>query len=546
LAAAAALALALGACGTASPGNDKSSAGADDSGQPIAGGTLYWAIETQLSSVNPQLSGQDKAIPVLRNAFDSYLYLNEEGIYEPWLAEGYEVSEDGLTYSIKLRDGITFSDGEAFDADAVVANFEKVLSETYGSGTPGGLRYLDSFAKTGDSTVEVVLTEPDALFLQYLASTGASPLSPSSLALEQTVLESGGPELAGIGPFVIESYTPNTELTFVKRDDYAWAPESVAKGQTAAYLDSVVFRTFSEGATRTGSLEQGQVQISSDIQPLDVSLFEDREGFQYIRTYVGGTPYALYLNVSRPPLDDVRVREAFILGSDLDAIVESVYQGAYDRAWSPVSVRGPFIDKELEGWSATDIDRANQLLDEAGWTERNEDGVRVKDGQTLTVRTVTEAPFVRESREQVNLAIGAALKENTGIDYRYEIVDLGTGAERVAANEYEGFDNSYGGADPASGLDLLYHSDPARGFIARGKFNDPKVDELIDTGRFSTDLEERKAAYTEFQNYVTKEQFYVLPIYQTQDAVAATDKVKNIFIDAKGQPFSAYTIWLEP
>ncbi|MDR1442616.1 MAG: ABC transporter substrate-binding protein [Bifidobacteriaceae bacterium] len=540
---AAALTLTLAACG--SKGSDQDNP-AGEAGKPVEGGTLYWAIETQLQTVNPHLNGQDKAVPVLRNAFDSYLYLNEKGEYEPWLAESYQVSEDGLKHTLVLRDGITFSDGEALTADASKANFDKILSETYGSSTPGGLRYLDSINKIDDRTLEFTLTKPDALFSQYLASAGATPLSPASLKLDQTVLESGGPELAGVGPFVITSYTPNTELTFKKRDDYAWAPESVAKGQKAAHLDSVVVRTFPEGATRTGALQQGQVQVSSDIQPLDVPVFEDQKGFQYIRTYVAGTPYALYLNVSKPPLDDVRVRQAFILGSDLDAIIESVYQGAYDRAWAPVSVRGPWADKSLEGWSATDIDKANELLDQAGWTERDADGIRVKDGQTLTVRTVTEAPFVRESREQVNLAISAALKENVGIDYKYEIVDMGSGTERVAANEYEGFDNSYGGADPAAGLDLLYHSDPARGFIARGKFKDPKVDELIDAGRFSTNLDDRLKAYTEFQKYVTEEKFYVLPIYQTQDSVAATDKVKNVFIDAKGQPFGAYTIWLVP
>ncbi|MDR1442614.1 MAG: ABC transporter substrate-binding protein [Bifidobacteriaceae bacterium] len=539
---AAALALTLAACGSKDPDQDKP---AGEAGQPVEGGTLYWAIETQLQSANPHLNGQAKAYPVLRNAFASYLYLHEDGTYEPWLAKGYEVSEDGLTFTLTLRDDVTFSDGASLDADAVLANFEKIRSESYGTSTPGGLRYLDTVTKVDDRTVSFSLTKPDVLFAQYLTGTNSSPLSPASLKLDQTVLESGGPELAGVGPFVVTSYTPNTELTLTKREDYAWAPESVAKGQKAAHLDSVVVRTFPEGATRTGALEKGQVQVASDIQPLDVPVFEDQKGFQYIRTYVSGTPYSLYLNVSKSPLDDVRVRQAFILGSDLDAIVKSVYQGAYDRAWAPVSVRGPWADKNLEGWSATDIDKANELLDQAGWTERNADGIRVKDGQTLTVRTVTEATFVRESREQVNLAISAALKENVGIDYRYEIVDMGSGADRAAANEYESFDNSRGDADPAGAIDLLYYSDPARGYLARGKFKDPKVDELIDIGRFSSDLATRQEAYAEFQNYVTKEKFYVLPIYQTQDAVAATDKVKNIFIDGTGQPFGAYTIWLE-
>jgi len=542
------LILPLAACGgdteAADPVTDDASGAAAAAGTPVDGGTLYWAIETKLQSANPHRNGQAKGTPVLRNAFSSYLYLNDDGTYEPWLAD-YEVSADNLTYTLTVKDGITFSDGAAFDADAVVANFDKILSEGYLSSSPGGLRFLDSYTKTGDNTVEFTLTKPDALFLQYLSGSTSAPLSPASLELDQTVLEAGGVELAGIGPFTITSYTPNTEITFTKRADYAWAPASVAQGQTAAHLDEVVYRTFTEGATRTGALEQGQVQISSDIQPLDVAVFEDRAGFQYLRNFVPGTAYALYLNVSKTPLDDIRVRQAFIYGSDLDAIIQSVYQGAFERAWAPVSTRGPWADESLVGWSATDVDKANQLLDEAGWTERNADGIRVKDGQTLTVRTVTEASFVRESREQVNLALSAALKQNIGLEYLYEIVDSGTGTERVDANEYETFDNSYGSQDPAGGFDVLYHSDPTRGYIARGKYNDATVDELIDAGRFSGDLDERIAIYKELQDYVTTEQFYVLPIYQPQDNLAATEAVKNIFIDATGQPFGAYTIWLD-
>ena len=143
------------------------------------------------------------------------------------------------------------------------------------------------------------------------------------------------------------------------------------------------------------------------------------------------------------------------------------------------------------------------------------------------------------------MAIGAALKQSVGIDYQYKVVDLGTSQQSMKDNDFEIFDNSYGGADPASGLDILYSSDPTRGFIAYGNYNDPKVDELLDQGRFSTDLAARKTTYNEFQQYVTSK-FYVLPLYQTQDNLATTKKVHGVTIDgASGQPFGAYKIWLE-
>nr|WP_300144215.1 ABC transporter substrate-binding protein [Propionicimonas sp.] len=539
---ASAIALGLGGCASATQSPAAAPAAA---GTPTDGGTLYWAIETKLQTVNPHRNGQDKASPILRNAFDSYLYRTEAGEYQPWLAKAYEVTDGGRTVTLTLRDGITFSDGQPFDADAVVANFDKISSKGYLTSIPGGLRFVTGYAKEGSDKVAFTLSKPDSLFLLYLSSQSSSPLSPATLAKPQTTLESGGPELAGIGPFTIESFTPNTELALAKRADYAWAPEAIANGQTAAHLDKVVYRTFGEGATRTGALQQGQVQVASDIQPLDVPVFADSADFSYQRSVVGGLPYSLYLNVSKAPFDDIRVRQAFAKGFDLPAIIKSIYNGAFDQAQAPISVRGPFADTSLLGDHAVELDAANKLLDEAGWTERNAEGIRTKDGRTLTVRAVSGAPFVRESRDQLNIAIGAALKQNVGIDYQFQIEDLGTEEERAKANDYEVFDNSYGGADPASGLDLLYHSDPTRGFIARGKFNNKELDGLIDKGRFTTELSVRKTAYTELQKLVTTN-FYVVPLYQTQDNLAATAKVHDLTIDAAtGQPFGAYKIWLQ-
>ena len=534
-----ALGLGLSACSTDTPDGGTSTV----SSGPVDGGTLYWAVETKLQSVNPHRNGQDKANPILRNAFSSYLHQLEDGTYEPWLAKAYDISSDGLTVTLTLREGVTFSDGTPFDAQAVVANFDKITSTGYLNSIPGGLKFLESYKGVGEDQVVFTLAKPDRLFLQYLSGTTSSPLSPASLKLDQSLLEAGGPELSGIGPFIVKSYTPNTELVYVKRADYAWPPDSLA-GQTAARLDEVVYRTFPEGSTRTGALTQGQVQISSDIQPLDVSVFDGQPGFTYLRSAVGGSPYSLYFNVSKEPLNDIRVRQAFIKGFDLDAIVTSIYQGGFDRASAPVSVKGPYAVPDVLAPYATDIDAANALLDEAGWTERNGDGIRVKNGQTLTIRAVSGAPFVRESRDQLNIAIGAALKQNVGIDYDFQIVDTGTETERAQANDYEVFDNSYGGTDPAAAFDVLYYSDPSRGYIARGKFNDSEIDALIDQGRFTTDVESRKATYADLQKLIV-EKAYGLPLYQTQDNLAFIAHVQGITIDgATGQPFGAYTIWL--
>jgi peptide/nickel transport system substrate-binding protein len=406
------------------------------------------------------------------------------------------------------------------------------------------LTYLDSYTKTGEYSLEFKLTKPDAIFLLELSSTRTAPLSPSSLKLPQTVLESGGPELAGIGPFVVTTFTPNTEIVFDRRADYAWAPASITTETGAAYLDRVVVRTLPEGSTRTGAIQQGQVQIASDIQPLDVSLFEGQAGFQYLVNPVGGTPYAYYFNVNKPPFDDIRVRQAFVSGFDLSVLLTSIYQNAFTQAQIPLSIASPYAATQLGGWVKPDFAKSNALLDEAGWTERDANGIRVKNGVSLTVRIVSAAPFVRESRDQLAVAIAAALKQNVGIALEFQIEDLGTESERAAANDYEIFDNSFGGDDPAACLDRLYSSTPGVGLLNRGHVDDQALNELLITARFTSDFATRSTAYTAAQQLII-DQTYSLPIYQTQDNLAALNSVHNITIDSTGQPFGAYTIWID-
>lgn len=541
-------ALLFAACSAQAPAQETPETGASaaDEGEPAAGGDLVWAIETSITSANPHFNGQAKARPILRNAFDSYLYRAPDGTYHPWLASGYELTEDGTVITLTLREDVTFSDGDRFDADAVVKNFENFLSGEYLNSSTGWLRFVEGVEKLDDFTVEFTLSQADNYFLFWLSVVNSTPLSPTTLDLPKETLEAGGPEIAGIGAFTVTEYTLNTDLVFTKRDDYAWAPEVIAQGQTAAYLDSVTYRTLSEGSARSGALEQGQVDIASDIQPLDVATFSESADFEYVRNLVSGTPYSLYLNVSKPPFDDIRVREAFAKGADIEAIVQSIYQGTYDRAWTPIASVGPFQDTSLIEWLEFDVDEANRLLDEAGWTERNADGIRVKDGEPLVARTVAGAQFVRESRDQLNIAIGAALKQNVGIDYRYEPVDSGTEFERAGANDYEVFDNSYGQADPVVGLDLLYYSsDPVRGFIARGKYDDPELESLIDVGRFDPDLDARTQAYLELQQYVT-DQYYLVPLVDAQDTYAYdATRVHGVTIDpSDGQPYGAFKVWI--
>lgn len=539
----AALGPVLSACG----GSSSSAAPATPTGKPVDGGKLIWAVETQLSSANPHINGQDKARPILRNAFDSLIFLDADGKYQPWLAKTITPSDGGTVLTLELRQDVTFSDGEKFNAAAVIKNFDKLSDAKYATSAAGALSSVKKYEATGPYTVKFTLSKPDTYFLTWLAGVNAAPISPKSLALSLDDLQAGGTKIAGTGPFTITKYALNTEIVFTRRKDYAWAPTAIAKGQKAAHLEQVTYRTLKEGSARTGALQRSQVDVASDIQPLDVETFTSNPKFGYVRATVAGSPYSLYLNVSKSPFEDIRVRQAFAQGADITAIVNSIYRGTYQRAWAPYNLVGPFQDPSLKNWLKFDKAAANKLLDKAGWKTKNSSGIRTKGGKTLTVTASTATDFVRESRDQLNVALGAALKQNVGIDYKYLPVDLGTDTAKGKANEYEVFDNSYGGADPVVPFDLLYYSsDPSRGYIARGRYNDKKLEKWLDDARFSNDTAARKKTYASVQEYVTKEKYYTVPLAVTQDTYAYNaEKVAGIVADpASGGPFSAYTAWV--
>ena len=238
-------------------------------GTPVSGGTLTWGVETQPHTLNPQLNGQDKVELLLRNAYESLLAQKPDGSFVPWLATGYKVSADGKTYTFTLRDGVKFTDGAPFDAQAVARNFLNARNLTYSAGS--NLAHLIAHVndvKTPDAhTVEITLDAPYSPFLTF---AGHLPLvSPN--AFDKPSLKSGGPDIAGTGPFILRRYVKGQQIEFIKNPDYRWAP-STAGHQGPAYLDSVVYRFLPESSVRTGALLSGQVDVIEGVSGNDASL----------------------------------------------------------------------------------------------------------------------------------------------------------------------------------------------------------------------------------------------------------------------------------
>ncbi|WP_261808720.1 ABC transporter substrate-binding protein [Nonomuraea sp. C10] len=501
--------------------------------------SLTWAVETQPITLNPQLWAQNKARLLVFNQFDALLSKAADGSFGPWLATAWTVSDDGLTYTLDLRDDVTFHDGTAFDAAAVKANLDQFLVPGYNPSVAAiQLRSFDEAEVVSPHRLRITLKEPDALFLDFLASPLAGQVSPKSLKGAED-LKFGGPDLVGTGPFILERYVQGQEIHYRRNPAYAWPPAGAAH-QGPAHLSEITYRFLPEAAVRVGALTSGQVQVIEGVPATEVALIEKDPELTLRTALNSGTAYSYYFNTSHAPFDDRRVREAFREAVDLDAVLRSVYQGTATRAWSIVGSESPFYDPSLENTYGGDVARANALLDAAGWKERDAEGFRVKDGERLTVREVASAPFVRDRRDILAQAIQAQVKQNAGIDFQVRILDQGSAQQAVDDDAYEVFGNSRGDSDAGAALNLIL---PEGAAINRTRFADPDLDKWLAAASASSGQAERKELYARAQRAVVADHAVVFPLYVPADQIAASKNVQGLGFDpASGTPASAYDV----
>ncbi|POW55428.1 peptide ABC transporter [Candidatus Pantoea alvi] len=508
---------------------------------PHSGGSLTVGVETEPTTFNPQLNGQDKAEITLRNFWESLLARRPDGSFVPWLAESYQISPDGKTLRFTLRHDVTFSNGEKLNAQAVAENFRHTQDARYCAGTSLCLMgtHIASIETPDDTTVVINLNATYSPFLSFAA--GLQILAPASW--QSTQLKSGGKEIAGTGPFILDSYEKGQQVTFVRNPNYRWAP-ATAKHQGPAYLERVTYRFLPESSVRTGALLSGQVDAIEGISGNDAGEFKDNGDFTYQHALNTGTPYSLFLNVDYGPTQDVRVRQALLQGLEIDPLLKSVYRGERTRAWGITSPVDPLYDKALEGKYGNQPDAANRLLDEAGWSARDSEGFRTKAGQRLRIELIQAQATVRDQRDVLLQAIQAQARQRLGVDLKLNYVDSGTYTEVRASSKFGTIANSN---TPTDGVDIENHYRPIKqgGAINYSRVNDAQINALLDKAAGTLDIAQRRQAYSDLQTRALTELALALPLYEPEDQLATASYVHGYgFRSYKQMPESVYDVWL--
>jgi peptide/nickel transport system substrate-binding protein len=506
IALAAAGALALSSC----------SADAGDAA-PQEGGTLIYATgDAEPTCLDPHVGGNYPQALISTQYLEPLVGRDASGQIQPWLATEWQPSDDGLTWDFTLQEGVTFTDGTPLDAAAVKANIEHLQDpDTQSSTGYLAVQKIAEIEVVDDTHVRFHLSSPDSALLESLSQQWTAIQSPAGI---ERGMEENCQAPIGTGPFIVEGWTPQQQVDLVRNDDYR-TPGPEADHEGPAHLERIEWRFIPDAATRNAALTSGEVHVIDNPLPADIVAAENGgDGIEHIDAPRPGAVNRIELNSGQAPFDDARVREAFIRVADPNPGVESLFRGVATRSYSPLSSTEPTAAGD-ESLFETDPDAANALLDEAGWTEKGDDGVRVKNGERLDVRfpVSTNQSTAAEQSLFEQIQANAAV---VGFDVILEPVDLSSWYGALAAHEYEAVSAPYTKVGPDV-LRVLYHSDgtipaPSGYFANNAQLKDPELDAILEQASATLDEAQRTKLYAEAQQRIL-ESYTVLPLYDQQN-----------------------------
>ncbi|MFN3634694.1 MAG: ABC transporter substrate-binding protein [Rhizobium rhizophilum] len=455
-------------------------------------------------SLDPHTVTATNDFRILVNVYDGLVRFKDGTLeVEPALAESWDISEDGKTYTFKLRQGVKFHDGSDFNAEAVKFNFDRMLKEDHPFYSTGPFPLSFNFASVeavnaiDPQTVEFKLSEAFAPFLSNLAYPTGLIVSPA--AVEQHGADYGR-NPSGTGPFKFVEWQSSQRVVIERNPDY-W--------DGAASLEAVVFRPITDANTRVAEMMAGGIDVMVEVPPDNLATFKQDAGFA-VAEQAGPHVWFGILNTRSGPFADKRVRQAANYAVNKETLVNDVLQGTATVAAGPIPPAFNWVESAVEPY-AHDPEKAKALLAEAG-----------VDNPQLTFY-VTEGGSGMLDPITMGAAIQADLQA-VGFSVKIETYEWNTFLGRVN----EGLEGKADMAemawmtnDPDTLPYLALRSDalPDKGGFNSGYYSNPEVDALLEKARTSTDQAERGKLYGQVQQIVHEDAPWLFVANWKQNAV---------------------------
>ena len=459
---------------------------------PRFGGTLVVATSSDPGTLNGAITTASPAHTVADSIYNGLLRLGPQLNPLPDLAERWTVSPDGRTYTFTLAGGVVWQDGQPFTSSDVKFTFEQVLLK-YHARTSGGLQgVLDSVDAPSPTTVVFHFRQPFGALLQRLDATEA-PILPKHLYDGTEILQN--PHNAtpvGTGPFKFMQWDRGSQVILVKNASYFKSGLPV--------LDRVVFRVLPQPALALVALERGEVDYLDTLPAADVRRLRANAAFTVVPTLAGpGGAFCistLIPNLTRPPLDNLKVRQAIYYAVDREFMVTAILGGLGRVATAPISAGIRWAHDSSLPQYRHDPARANALLDEAGFA-RGAGGVRFQLSYVAAAPQIQYAQVLRDNLRDVGIAVNVVPLEFT------------SAAERVfVRKDFDlGFASYCNGSDPDIGVKRMFVSSQIQPvpFSNGASYRNPQIDQLFDTAAGSFNQTVRGRSYREIQQIVWRD-----------------------------------------
>ncbi|MEB2872205.1 ABC transporter substrate-binding protein [Pseudomonas rhizosphaerae] len=429
---------------------------------------------------------------------------------EPGLATSWDVSPDGLTYTFHLREGVKFhttdyfTPSRDFNAGDVLFTFQRLLDpehpfrKAYPSESPyftdmGLNTNIKSVSKQDEHTVMFTLNTVDAAFVQNLAMSFASVQSAeyADQLLKQGKAADINQKPIGTGPFVFKRYQKDSQIRYTANKAY-WKPEDVK-------LDNLIFSISTDAAVRLQKLKAGECQVSGYPRPADIDVMKQNPNLRVLSQPGFNLGFLAY-NVTHPPLDQLKVRQALDMAIDKPAIIKAVYQSAGQLAQNALPPAQWSYDTRIKD-APHDITKARALLKEAG----------IKEGTTIDLWAMT---VQRASNPNARMSAQMIQNDWAKIGIKANIVsyEWGEYIKRAKNGEHDTMIYGWTGdnGDPDNWLGVLYSCAAVKG-SNYAKWCDPAYDKLIQQAKLSSDRDERVKLYQQAQA-ILKQQVPITPI----------------------------------
>jgi peptide/nickel transport system substrate-binding protein len=508
-------ALLMAACGPV--GNNSSSGGSSNAptGALRNGGTLTVALADDPDQLDPTLARTLVGRMVFTSICEKLYDINNNLQVVPQLAASMPtISPDGKTVTIKLRQGVKFNDGTDFNAAAVVKSIDRHRTLN-GSQRQSELLAVASEKAVDDSTVQINLKQPFAPLAAVLADRSGMVMSPQQL---DKLGDKFGTNPVCVGPYKFTERVAQDRIVVQKSDQY-YAKDKV-------HFDKIIYKPIPDENIRLANLRSGDVQVADAIQPSDVASVRNDSSLQLLTAgSLGYQGISINLNntkglypapsgkVPGALAGDQKVRQAFELSLDREALNKVVFNGLYEPTCSPIPLNSPFATPALSQCPPHDPNQAKTLLQQAG----------VKTPVPVELMTDNSPLAAR-----IGQAIQSMAKDG-GFAVKLRPVEFAAALDASDAGKYQAFAVGWSGrVDPDGNISNFQLTQGSQNISRAG---DKAIDDLIIQARTTNDVNQRKQLYGQIIK-ATNERDSIIYLYRQKTFIGASKKVGGIQVFA--------------